>query len=180
MQSAGGEGAPDIQELIDALLHGEPGQQQEEDPLAFPSDKSSPGHSAGGGQGVDPDMDEEGFIHGRATEFATKKDLADWSRNHSLKTGDNGIGAFGHNTAGDTPGVAVPSNWLRAKYGSTAAANGKTVTMISPTGVTKVVPILDVGPIGGGPTRAAVEVNDAAKKLFGIGDSHGWRYKMND
>jgi hypothetical protein len=178
MAAAGGEGAPDIQELIDALLHGDPGQQQEEDPLAFPSDKSS--HGAKGQQPDEPDVDEEGYITGRAAEFATKKDLTDWNRNHSLKTGDPGIGAWGDNTAGVTPGVAIPRNWLAAKYGHEDNAKGKTVTIIAPNGKTATVPILDKGPAGRRRANdAAVEVNEAAKELLGAGDSKGWRYKMN-
>ena len=179
-QTPEGQDPPDIQELIDALVNGDPTDSytQQQDPLSMDSvSKGAPP----GAQAMNAEPDPEGYISGRAAEFATPKDLHDFAHTGSLKTGDPGVGAWGDVTSGNTPGVAVPRNWLSAKYGSEDAAKGKSVQIISPSGVSAVVPILDKGPRGDHrANNAVVEVNPAAKKLLGAGDSSGWRYKLLD
>lgn len=170
----GGGDPPDITELIQALVDGDPGDEPQQDPLSIE-------RSAGARQSEHASEDEDGFIHGRAAEFATSKDLHDFATNRSLKTGDNGVGAWGDNTAGATPGVAVPRNWLAKKYGNENAAKGKMVQIIAPNGTTATVPILDKGPAAQNrANNAVIEVNPAAKKLLGAGDSNGWRYRLLD
>lgn len=168
---------PDIQGLLDALTSGEgdwdhsPG-----DGLDINKARSSTGRQAGS-----VETDEEGFINGRAAEFATGKDLADYSRTGSLKTGDNGIGAWGDLTAGDQPFVAIPRDLIAKVYGHENAGRGKRVQVIAPNGKTAIIPIGDKGPaLRNRANNAVIELNPAAKAQLGTGDSAGYRYKFID
>lgn len=167
-----GESAADASsQYLNRLLGIQPEQK------AFPQASQS----ARGTSGPRPDYtpDENGFIHGRAAIFATNSDLANYAQTGSLATGDNGVGAFGHNTAA-LPGVAIASDVLRRVYGSTAAANGKTVQVVAPNGTVANLPILDVGPAS---TRArnnsVLELTPAATRILGSGDMGGYAYKFN-
>ncbi len=140
-------------------------------------------HSAHGGIGGGPrpdyTPDENGYIHGRAATFATQSDLNNYARTGSLATGDNGVGAFGHNTA-VLPGVAIARDVLQRVYGSTSAANGKTVQVVSPNGTVATLPILDVGPASRAAHNSAViELTPAATRVLGSGDMGGYSYKFN-
>lgn len=166
---------PDIQELISSLLSGE-GDWQGHDPLDVNSARQK-----GYGQDGQVAEDPEGFIHGRAAEFATAKDLMDYGRNHSLATGDNGVGAWGDITTGSTPFVAVPRDLIAKRYGSEDAGRGKMVQVIAPSGKSAVIAIGDKGPaLANRANNAVLELNPAAKRVLGSGDSGGYRYKFLD
>lgn len=122
--------------------------------------------------------DENGFITGRAATFATPSDLANYARTGSLATGDNGVGAWGHNTA-QTAGVAIPSDLLKSVYGHPDAANGKRVEVISPNGQSAILPILDKAPrIANRANNAVIELTPAATQILGSGDASGYRYRF--
>lgn len=123
--------------------------------------------------------DENGYIHGRAATFATPSDLANYARTGSLATGDNGLGAFGHNTA-VLPGVAIARDVLASVYGSPRNAKGKTVEVTSPNGTTAILPILDIGPNSRrAGNNSVLELTPAATKVLGSGDANGYKYRFN-
>ncbi len=175
-------------QLLNSILNGESAADASSQYLNSllgiqPEQKAFPqmGHSAGGGSGPRPDYtpDENGYIHGRAATFATQSDLNNYARTGSLATGDNGVGAFGHNTAA-LPGVAIARDVLQRVYGSTAAANGRTVQVISPNGTVANLPILDVGPSSrSAGNNSVLELTPAATQLLGSGDMGGYSYKFN-
>lgn len=171
-------GVPDLHDIIDRFAEGGYDPQQEEAPPvgAAEFDKY---RSHGMGDTPQSIMGADGIIHGRAAEFATPQDLSNYSRTGSLLTGDNGIGAFGHNTAGPVPYVAVPRDVLKAFYGHENAANGKFVEVTSPNGTTARIAIGDKGPaLRNRMNDAVLEVNPAAKALLGSGDSNGYTYRL--
>ncbi len=132
------------------------------------------------GTGPRPDYtpDENGYIHGRAATFATPSDLANYARTGSLATGDNGVGAGGHNTA-VLPGVAIARNVLRSVYGSPQAAIGKTIEVISPNGTKAMLPILDIGPDSNrAGNNSVLELTPAATRILGSGDATGYKFKF--
>jgi hypothetical protein len=136
----------------------------------------SGGHGAPGGSFT---PDENGYITGRAATFATPRDLANYSQTGSLATGDNGIGAWGHNTA-RLPGVAIPRDVLASVYGHPDAANGKTVEVIAPNGKSAILPILDKAPaVRNRANNAVIELTPAATQILGSGDAEGYRYRFN-
>lgn len=171
-----GQEAPDLSELIQSLLQGEPDQDYNQEEMTI-----NQGRQKGFGQPGQVAEDPEGFIHGRAAEFATARDLMDYSRNRSLATGDNGIGAWGDFTAGNQAFVAVPRDLIAKRYGNENAGRGKMVQVISPNGESKIIPIGDKGPaLANRANNAVIELNPAAKQLLGSGDSPGYRYKLLD
>ncbi len=147
------------------------------------------GHSASGmmGRGSARDgithpgqipMDENGYVTGRAATFATQSDLNNYARTKSLATGDNGIGAWGANTA-TTPGVAIPRDWLRAQYGSEDAGKNKLVEVISPNGKSAILPVLDKGPaLRNRSNSALIELTGPATQVLGSGDMGGYKFKF--
>lgn len=169
---------PDIQGLIDALVTGEGDWDH------APADGLDLANRAGGSAGRQAgtvDTDEEGYIRGRAAEFATPQDLNNYRRTGSLATGDPGVGAWGDFTAGDQPFVAVPRDLVRKVHGSEAAGRGKRVQVIAPNGQTAIIPIGDIGPaLRNRANNAVIELNPAAKRLLGTGDAEGYRYKFID
>lgn len=122
--------------------------------------------------------DENGYITGRGATFATSGDLANYARTGSLATGDNGIGAWGHNTAA-SPGVAIPRDVLISQFGSLAAAKGRPVEVISPNGQTAILPVLDVGPrLRNRSNNALIELTPSASQQLGSGDASGYRFRF--
>ncbi len=175
-----GESAADASsQYLNSLLGIQPEQK------AFPQ----MGHTATGmiGAGAardgitDPSQihrDENGFITGRGATFATQADLANYARTGSLATGDNGIGAWGHNTAA-TPGVAIPRDVLVSQFGSLAAARGRPVEVISPNGQTAVLPVIDVAPrLRNRSNNALIELTPSASQQLGSGDASGYRFRF--
>jgi hypothetical protein len=156
-------------------------QQRPQGIFPYPQEnRSSTGQSAQSYSGPRPDYtpDENGYIHGRAATFATPTDLANYRQTGSLATGDNGVGAFGHNTTA-LPGVAIASNVLSGVYGSAQNANGKRVEVISPNGTSAVLPILDVGPhTNHAQNNSVLELTPAATQLLGSGDANGYKYRF--
>lgn len=177
-------GVPDLHDIIDRFSEGQlqaDDYPTSDDPYQGISDVRSGGLGSQSVSGQTPEniIGADGFISGRAAEFATPHDLANYARTGSLATGDNGIGAFGHNTAGAQPFVAVPRDVLSKVYGSEKAANGKMVQVIAPNGQTAVIPIGDIGPsLRNRANNAVLELNPAAKALLGSGDSEGYRYRL--
>ncbi len=135
----------------------------------------------GGGHGIQGGNftpDANGFITGRAATFATPSDLANFAQTGSLATGDNGVGAFGHNTTA-LPGVAIPRDLLASVYGNARAANGKRVEVISPNGTSAILPILDIAPrIANRANNAVIELTPKATELLGSGDANGYKYRF--
>lgn len=134
-----------------------------------------------GARGVRPDYtpDENGYIHGRAATFATPSDLANYAKTGSLATGDNGVGAFGHNTS-VLPGVAIARDVLTSVYGSPQNARGKTVHVVGPNGQEAVLPILDVGPNSrNAGNNSVLELTPAATRVLGSGDANGYKFRFN-
>lgn len=169
-------GGSDPKEALDTYLMNQVGSTGEPTNV----DRAGGGASLGA-SGPRPDYtpDENGFIHGRAATFATPQDLANYARTGSLATGDNGVGAFGHNTA-RLPGVAIARDVLTSVFGSPAAANGKTVHVVSPSGQEADLPILDVGPNSrNAGNNSVLELTPAATQILGSGDSGGYKYKFN-
>ncbi len=121
---------------------------------------------------------EDGSITGRATRFATKKDLDVYARGGGLKYGDNGVGYYGHNTAGSTPFVAVSRTLLRQTYGHENAGKGQFVEVTAPNGRKAVFEIGDVGPRIKSANQPLIELNDEAARQLGSGDSSGYNYRL--
>ncbi len=175
-------------QLLQSILNGESAADASSQYLnrllgIQPEQKAFPqaAQSARGTSGPRPDYtpDENGFIHGRAATFATQSDLNNSARTGSLATGDNGVGAFGHRTS-ELPGVAIARDVLQRVYGSTAAANGRTVQVISPNGTVANLPILDVGPSSrNAGNNSVLELTPAATRILGSGDMGGYSYKFN-
>lgn len=167
-------GGSDPKEALDSYLMnalGSTGAPQDVNRSGAPSARGSAGGSF--------EPDENGYISGRAATFATPSDLANFSKTGSLATGDNGVGAFGHNTAA-LPGVAIPRDVLESVYGDYRNANGKTVQVVSPNGNVANLPILDVGPrVRNRANDAVIELTPAATRILGSGDSQGYKYKFN-
>jgi hypothetical protein len=148
-------------------------------PVDVNSGKSSDQSGQSNGPRADYTPDENGYIHGRAATFATPSDLANYSKTGSLATGDNGVGAFGANTT-QTPGVAIARDVLTSVYGSPAAARGKTVHVVGPTGQEAVLPILDIGPNSrNAGNNSVLELTPAATHILGSGDANGYKYRFN-
>lgn len=168
---------PDIQELIDSLNSGEGDwDHQPGDGLTMNPNRAG---GMGGRQAGSVETDEEGFINGRAAEFATPRDLANYRRTGSLATGDPGVGAWGDLTAGDQPFVAVPRDLIAKVYGHEDAGRGKRVQVIAPNGQTAIIPIGDKGPaLRNRANNAVIELNPAAKAQLGTGDAAGYRFKF--
>jgi hypothetical protein len=146
-----------------------------------PSPDIAGGNYAQSLRGPRPDYtpDSEGYIHGRAATFATPSDLANYARTGSLATGDNGIGAFGHNTA-VMPGVAIARDVLTQVYGSPANARGKSVHVVAPNGQESDLPILDIGPNSrNAGNNSVLELTPAATRILGSADANGYKYKFN-
>jgi len=164
---------PDLGELIESLTSGEgdwSNAPEMEDPMRM---------DRGGGYGDALDVDDEGYVNGRAAEFATPRDLRNYAATGSLRTGDPGIGAWGDRTSGNTPFVAVPRDMLAKAYGSEDNARGRYVQVISPNGNSAVIAIGDKGPaLRNRMNNAVIELNPAAKALLGTGDAAGYRYKL--
>jgi hypothetical protein len=179
----------EIDQLLESIIGGTPPSVATSQYLNSllgiqPEQKAFPqgGHSATGAySGARPDYtpDENGYIHGRAATFATQGDLNNFAQTGSLATGDNGVGAFGHRTS-VLPGVAIARDVLQRVYGSTAAANGKTVEVVSPNGTVANLPILDVGPASrNARNNSVLELTPAATQILGSADMGGYRYKFN-
>lgn len=171
---------PDLHDLIDRFSEGQLDAQDYTQPDTSYVDRAhgSMAHSAGA---IDYTPDEEGYIHGRAAEFATQKDLANYAKTGSLATGDNGIGAFGHKTTGPTPFVALSRDVLDHAFGNASLARGKHVEVISPGGTSAVIEIGDIGPrVHNRGNNSVLELNPAAKAILGSGDANGYRYRFID
>jgi hypothetical protein len=170
-------GVPDLHAIIDRFTEGQLDTQDEQQPVGAAEFDKYRSHAMG--ETPQSIMGPDGTIRGRAAEFATPQDLSNFARTGSLATGDNGIGAFGHNTAGPVPYVAVPSDVLKAFYRSENAANGKFVEVTSPNGTTAKIQIGDKGPaLANRANNAVIELNPAAKALLGSGDSNGYIYRL--
>lgn len=168
---SGGEGKAALDKYLMAQL-GTTGETQDVNRVGAQSSQST-------GPRPDYTPDENGYIHGRAATFATPGDLANYARTGSLATGDNGVGAFGHNTA-VLPGVAIARDVLTSVYGSPQNARGKTVHVVSPTGQEAVLPIIDVGPNSrNAGNNSVLELTPAATRVLGSGDASGYKYKFN-
>lgn len=181
-----GFGLPDLHDIIDRFSEGQLEANDyptQDNPYQGVSDihAGGLGSQSVGGQTPDNIIGADGFISGRAAEFATPKDLANYARTGSLATGDNGIGAFGHNTAGDTPFVAISRDVLQKVYKDPRLANGKHVEVISPNGRSAIIAIGDIAPsLRNRANNAVLELNPAAKALLGSGDAEGYRYRFVD
>lgn len=167
-------GGNDFNTSIDNYIHNilYPAQQEA-------TTRASEGHpSRSSSQGGSFTPDAEGYIGGRAATFATPSDLSNYARTGSLATGDNGRGAFGHNTA-ETAGVAIPRDVLESVYGSTKAAAGRPVEVILPGGAKHILPVIDVAPrVKNRANNAVLEFSGGAVKQLGLGDMNGVRYKF--
>lgn len=174
---------PDLSALIDKFSEGQLDTEDYIQPDTSYVDRakgpmSAHAQSAGA---IDYTPDEEGYIHGRAAEFATPKDLANFARNGSLATGDNGLGAFGHNTAGKTPFVALSRDVLDHAFGTASLARGKHVEVIAPNGTKAVIEIGDIGPrVANRGNNSVLELNPAAKAVLGTGDREGYSFRFID
>jgi hypothetical protein len=114
---------------------------------------------------------------GKATVFATPKDLRDWEVNHSFSSGDNGVGhaALGSVDTANSIGLAVPEDVMTKLYGGRASdpsttANWRTArAQVTVNGKTYVVPISDVGPGSGQQKKGYVTdlTSDLAKGIPG-------------
>ena len=134
------------------------------------------GQSYGQPSSVTPD--ENGYYSGRAAVFATARDLADYAKNRSLATGDNGIGAWGADTT-KTPGVAIPRDLIAQVYGSEDAGRSGRVQVIAPNGQTAILPIVDKGPLLRNRANSALfELTPPATQILGSGDASGYRFKF--
>ena len=168
---------PDIQGYLDALNGGSGDwDHQPSDGLSMDPNRAG---GRGGRQAGSVETDEEGYINGRAAEFATPEDVSNYRRTGSLHTGDPGVGAWGDFTAGDKPFVAVPRDLIAKVYGHEDAGRGKMVQVIAPNGKTAVIAIGDKGPkLANRANNAVIELNPAAKAQLGTGDSAGYRFKF--
>ena len=174
---------PDLSALIDRFAEG----QLEEPDYSTGQDYSGAAERFGGSGHDTGDLttrnifNPDGTITGRAATFATQGDLSNYAKTGSLATGDNGIGAFGARTSGDTPYVAVPRDVLTQVYGHEDAAKGKHVEVTSPNGRTAIIEIGDKGPrLANRRNNAVIELNPAAIRELGSGDSAGYKYRFID
>ncbi len=172
---------PDLSAIIDRFAEGqleEPDYSTGQDYSGAAERFADNGHSAGG-LTTSNIFNPDGSITGRAATFATKSDLNNFARTGSLATGDNGVGAFGARTSGDTPYVAVPRDVLAQVYGSERAAKGQFVEVTSPNGRTATIEIGDIGPaLSRRHNNAVIELNDAAAAVLGSGDANGYSYRF--
>lgn len=112
-----------------------------------------------------------------ASSFADPKDVAAYkkaiaegkSEAQALKVGDNGIGAWGDNTAQDTiPMCALPPEDWKAKWGSGKNARGKKVA-VTYKGKRVVGELRDTMPKKANITNGAgIDLNPGFAKAFGV------------
>ena len=112
--------------------------------------------------GFDPDL-YLGTQPVGASVFANQADLADYRRNHSFATGDNGVGAWGDDTTSQTiPMVALPRDTI------TDDDHGREVLIMGTNGKTFRAKVADKLPatynIKNG---AGIDLNPAAARLAG-------------
>lgn len=176
------------------LLGMEPDSAEQDEPMPASVAVSSvdKGSTPGLGEGKknngwgDFQMDDNGYYKGRAAVFANASDLKAYARAGSHKeglvVGDNGIGAFGANTAGKVPYVAVPRDLLAMRYGDARNARGKRVEVIAPNGMRETIEIGDIAPrVENRANNAVIEFNPAAlQKLKLKGDTTGVSYRFLD
>jgi hypothetical protein len=123
--------------------------------------------------------DENGYYSGRGTMFATPEDLVAYRKTGSLAKGDNGIGYFGGvDTTGAVPYVAVPRDVLDPT-GRPDPRKRHFVEVVAPNGAKKVIQVGDVLPaVRNIRNGAVIDLNPAAAKLLGSGDSGGYKWRM--
>ena len=119
---------------------------------------------------------------GIATNFADPRDLARYhaarargrSESYALSVGDNGVGAptLGAIDTTSNYGIAVPTSYLRANFGSDPAAWRTARAQITMNGQTLQVPFIDVGP-GKGPQSRGV-IADLSYPLSQALGGKGW------
>lgn len=168
-------GGADGKEALDAYLMSAIGSTgvQEDVNRAGPI-----GHRTFGGQPSSVEPDENGYFSGRAATFATPSDLADWSKNKSLVTGDNGRGAWGADTT-KAAGVAIPRDLIARIYGNENAGAHKLVRVIAPNGNVADLPIVDKGPkLKNRHNNALFELTGPATQVLGTGDTTGYKFKF--
>ena len=108
-----------------------------------------------------------GTYSGIGTVFAGPSDTADYAKNHSLATGDNGIGAWGADTTDvNTPLVAIKPSILAANGIDPNHAAGTPVT-VNVNGTTVQAKVGDK--IGeNAPSGASIDLNPGVAKAAGI------------
>jgi hypothetical protein len=182
-------GPPDLRDIIDRFAEGdESGEGGSGDEVAGDYESPYQGVTEGYGGGHDvhdirynnPEnrFNADGSITGRATRFATPKDLAVYAAGGGLKYGDNGVGYYGHNTAGSVPYVAVSRTLLRQTYGHENAGKGQFVEVTAPNGRKGIFEIGDVGPRIKSANQPLIELNDEAARQLGSGDANGYNYRL--
>jgi hypothetical protein len=112
-----------------------------------------------------------------ASSFADPQDVAAYkkaiaqgkSEQQALKVGDNGIGVWGDNTAGDDiPMCALPPEDWKAKWGTGQKARGKKVA-VTYKGKTVIGELRDTMPAKANITNGAgIDLNPGFAKAFGV------------
>ena len=117
--------------------------------------------------------DANGFHMTLGTTFGTPSDLADFAKHKSLATGDNGVGAWGDDTTGSTPFVALPPSTLKAYGIDPNTARGTPVTLMA-NGKTVQAVVGDKMPDNSS-NGAGIDMNPATATGLGISDVNNFK-----
>ena len=127
-------------------------------------------------------------MRGYATNFADPGDLARYraaiargaSEQEALSVGDNGVGSpnLGSISTSDAYGIAVPTSYLRANFGSDPAAWRTARNRIVVNGQEITVPYIDIGP-GKGPQARGVIADLSYPLSQAVGGTGRDRIELN-